>query len=161
MMLMTGDGGGTYNLAFFLGPGLPLTLGGASGPRATPELLLTPFFLTPSVGGGIDDGPGVPTGAGVLEFDSDGLSPFELVATGGGMAVADAESFDGDSSLIGGGVDSKVCNALGDSFKVMIMLAFEDFRRAVGVVAGLVDEAIVGLLIEERGVRMMEGTVAD
>jgi len=77
-------GGCTYNLAFFLGPGLPRGLGSPSGPNTGPALLFIPFFLTPSVGGGIDDGKGtgVPAAAGVLVFDSEGLSPLELGATG-------------------------------------------------------------------------------
>lgn len=69
----------TYNLAFFLGPGLPLTLGVVSDPKAVVAFLLTPpFFLIASVGGGIDDGAGVavPFGAGVFGFDSAGTSPF-------------------------------------------------------------------------------------
>ena len=62
---------------------MPLGLGSPSGPKAGPALLFIPFFLTPSVGGGIDEGTGVPVAvaAGVLAFDSDGLSPFELGAT--------------------------------------------------------------------------------
>lgn len=141
----------THNLAFFFGPGLPLTLGGASGPNATPELLLTPFFFTPSVGGGIDEGTGVPVpvGAGVFEFDSDGPSPLELVAaTSNVVEVADDESFDGDSSLTLTGAGSNCCKALGDNFKAMIMLPFDDFRRAPEAAEGLVVEAIVRLLIK-------------
>jgi hypothetical protein len=60
----------TYNLAFFLGPGLPRGLGRPSGVNATPELLLGPFFLGPSAGGGIDDvGTGVPLAVGVLDAE--------------------------------------------------------------------------------------------
>lgn len=95
----------TYNLAFFLGPGLPLGFGRPSGVSATPELLFTPFFLGPSVGGGIDEvGTGVPLATGVLDVESGGLSPFELVATGRVFEVVDADedSFEGDSSLTTG-----------------------------------------------------------
>ena len=72
MMLLNLYGGktSTYNLAFFLGPGFPRGFGRPSGVNATPELLLTPFFLGPSVGGGIDDvGAGVPLAAGVLDAE--------------------------------------------------------------------------------------------
>jgi hypothetical protein len=146
----------TYNRAFFFGPGLPLGLGAPSGPNATPELLLTPFFLIPSVGGGISEGTGVPLATGVLEVDSGGLSPFELAATGSVFEVDDdEESFEGDSSLICSsltwtGATSKLCRALGDNFKVMIMLALDDFRRAPEAVDGLLEEAIVELTARRR-----------
>ena len=136
----------TYNRGFFLGPGLPLGLGRPSGPNCGPAALLMPFFLTPSVGGGIDEvGTGVPAAAGVLVFDSDGLSPLELGATGSGTEIVDDESFDGDSSLTGA-AGANVCRAFGDSFKVTTRLfgAVEDFRRAADAVVGLPDEAIVG-----------------
>jgi len=92
-------------LAFFFGPGLPLTLGVVSDPKAAVELLFTPaFFLMASVGGGIDEGTGVPVpfGAGVFEFDSDGASRFGLVATGMVLGIVEVDSFDGESSLIKG-----------------------------------------------------------
>jgi len=142
---------GTYNLAFFLGPGLPLTFGAPSGPRATPELLFTPFFFGPSVGGGIDDGAGVLPAAGVFEVDSDGLSPFELSATGRVFDVVDEESFNGDSSLMATS-EGNFANALGESFKVTINEAFDDLRRAVGVVVGLFVDAIVRIVM--RGMRV-------
>lgn len=95
----------TYNLALFFGPGLPLTLGVVSDPKAAVELLLTPaFFLIASFGGGINDGTGVavPFGAGVSGFDSDGASPFWLVATGKVLGIVEVDSFDGESSLVKG-----------------------------------------------------------
>lgn len=75
-----------YNLAFFFGPGLPRGFGNPSGPSAGPAALLTPFFLTISVGGGIDEGPGVEAATGVLVVESGTLSPVGLVvvATGCG-----------------------------------------------------------------------------
>lgn len=171
----SGDGGGdvegdknkstrrgcTYNLAFFLGPGLPLGLGSPSGPKTGPALLFTPFFLTPSVGGGIDEGKGtgVPEAAGVLAFDSDGLSPFELGTTGCGFETVDDDSFDGDSSLTGA-AGSNLCRSLGDSLNVMTMLPFEDFRRAMVAVAGLLDEAIVELMSRGGSRWRPEETVA-
>lgn len=83
----------THNLAFFLGPGLPRGLGKPFGSRAAaPEVLLTPFFLTPSVGGGIDDGAGVPLATGVFDVDSVGASPLELMTAGWVFEVADDES---------------------------------------------------------------------
>lgn len=135
----------TYNLAFFLGPGLPRGLGRPFASSATPELLLTPFFLTPSVGGGIDDGTGVPLATGVFDVDSVGLSPLELTAMGCEFEIVDDESLDGDSSLTRV-ASANSCNFLGDSFRVAIKLAFEDFRRAPGAVVGLaVVEAIMKL----------------
>jgi hypothetical protein len=139
--------GNTYNLAFFFGPGLPLGLGSPSGPNEGPALLLTPFFFTPSVGGGMDEGTGVPLAAGVLTFDSDGLSPFELGATGGGFEIDDDDSFDGDSSLTSV-AGSNLCRALGGSLKVKIKLLFEDFRRPAEGIAGLLDEDIAELMVE-------------
>lgn len=105
----------------------------------------------------------MPTGAGVFEFDSDGLSPFELVAVGGGgILLTGAGSFDGVASLTGLGMGAKVCNALGDSLRVMIMLGFDDFRRAVGTAGVFVDEAIVILLmVERRGGRWMGCVVVE
>jgi hypothetical protein len=122
-------------------------LGSPSGPNTGPALLFTPFFFIPSVGGGIDEGTGVPAAAGVLAFDSDGLSPFELGAMSCGFEIVDDDSFEGDSSLtVAAG--SNLCRALGDTLKVMIMLPFEDFRRPTEAVAGLLDEAIVELMGE-------------
>jgi hypothetical protein len=120
-----------------------LGIGSPSGPSATAELRFTPFFFTPSVGGGIDEGTGVPLAAGVLEADSAAFSPFELAATGRVFEVADDESFEGDSSLIGTGAN--FLKASGDSFNLTIKEVFVDFRRAgVGVAEGvLYVEAIV------------------
>jgi len=90
------------NLAFFLGPGLPRGFGRPSGVNATAPLFV-PFFLGPSVGGGIDTlGMGVPLATGVFDADGSGLSPFELAVTGRVVEVADDDSFDGDSSLTTG-----------------------------------------------------------
>ena len=60
---------------------------------------MTPFFFTPSVGGGIevDAAEGVSTAFGVFECDSDGVSTFDVAATGG-FRRTDV-SFAGDSSL--------------------------------------------------------------
>lgn len=131
---------------------MPLGLGSPSGPNTGPALLFTPFFLTPSVGGGIDSGTGVPAAAGVLAFDSDGLSPFELGATGSGFEIVDDDSFEGDSSSTDA-AGSSLFNVLGDTFNLMIKLPFvrlEDFRRTPEIVAGLLDEAIVELMVEVR-----------
>jgi hypothetical protein len=93
--------------------------------------------LGPSVGGGIKVcGAGVPTATGVLAFDSDLLSPFELEATGRVLEVDDdGESLTGDgslssltSALMGRG--AKDCKSFGDSFKVTMVEALFDFRRA-------------------------------
>lgn len=118
---------------------MPLTLGigSPSGPNATAELRFTPFFFTPSVGGGIDEGTGVPLAAGVLEADSATFSPFELAATGRVVEVADDESFEGDSSFIERGAN--FLKASGDTFNLTIREVFADFRRA-GV--GVADEVL-------------------
>jgi len=112
---------------------------------------LTPFFFTPSVGGSINDGTGVPFGIGVLDVDSVGFSSFELGTTiGTGLEIVDDDSFDGDSSLttclssaFTGAAGSNLCSTLGDTFRVTIMLPFDDFRRALEAVGVLVDEAIM------------------
>lgn len=68
----------------------------------------TPFFLGFSVGGPIDDGPGVPSAAGVAAFESDALSP--LVFAGAAVAESEGEaltSLAGDSSLIEAGSKSR------------------------------------------------------
>lgn len=66
---------------------MPLTLGGASGPKAAAPLL--PFFLTPSVGGGIKDGiPPAVEAAGVVCFESDDCSAFMTGAAGSAAAAA-------------------------------------------------------------------------
>lgn len=129
----------TYNLAFFLGPGLPLTfgIGSPSGPNATAALRLVPFFLVPSMGGGgMADGTGVPTATGVSTFDSDLASPFELVAAGRVLEFeVEGDSLTGDSSFLTSsltGRGSKVRSFAGDSFNWTMRVGFmlDDFRRA-------------------------------
>jgi hypothetical protein len=135
------DWGATYNRAFFLGPGLPLTLGGASGPRATAELLLTPFFFRPSDGGGIDE-LGVPTAAGVLEADSERFPPCELAATAMVSEVAgEAISLKGDSSFTRAS-DPNLARLLGESLRVTTKGVLEDFRRTDETMAGCFADAI-------------------
>jgi hypothetical protein len=147
----------TYNLAFFLGPGLPLTLGGASGPRATAEVLLTPFFFTPSDGGSIDEA-GVPVAAGVLAAESDGRSPCdEPAATGPALleAAGDEASFTGDSSFFTSRSEGKRARILGGSLRVTSNGLLEDFRRmdedeaadTVTVVAGDLAEAVMAMVV--------------
>ncbi len=119
---------------------MPLTLGNPSGPNATPELLFTPFFLTPSVGGGIDEGTGVPLGTGVLMFESGKASPLEVDATGRVLGDGVDEGFAGDSSFTSTAAND--CRALDDSFNLTILVGFDDFRRALGA-AALLDEAIM------------------
>jgi hypothetical protein len=75
------------------------------------------------------------------------MSPFELGATGCGFDMVDDDSFEGDSSFTSA-AGSNLCRALGDNLNVMIMLPFEDFRRPTEAVAGLLDEAIVELVVE-------------
>jgi len=94
-------------------------------------------------------------GTGVLALESDLVSPFELGATGTVFEFEeDGDSFEGDSSLMTAGAGGwKLCNALGDSFKVIIRLLgfrLEDFLRAPGTVTGLFAEAIVVRVAESR-----------
>jgi hypothetical protein len=125
-------GWATYNLAFFFGPGLPRTLGGASGPRAAAEFLLIPFFLMPSDGGGMDE-LGVPTAAGVLGADSDG---FPLAATATESEVVGEEtSLRGDSSFTEAS-DGNLASFLGVIWRVMMCEPLEDFRRAAEDMTG-------------------------
>jgi hypothetical protein len=142
----------TYNLGLFFGPGLPLTLGVPSGANAVVEVLFTPFFFTPSVGGGIDEvGAGVPLAVGVSFADSKGLSPSLVAAAVSAFASADKKSFDEESSLLSF-LTSAAANFLsfsGDSFKVtrrvgLISCPSFDFRLAVAAVGNLdVVDAIV------------------
>lgn len=119
---------------------MPLTLGigSPSGPNATVELRFTPFFFTPSVGGGIDDGTGVPLATGVLDVESNRLSPFELEATGSVFEVVDEESFKGDPSLPG--TTAYFFKASGGKFNLIIKEFFVDFRRAV---VGVAEEDLI------------------
>lgn len=141
----------TYNLAFFLGPGLPRGFGSPSGPNDGPAARFTPFFLGISDGGGMSDAFGVPAATGVLELDSDGLSPLGLMAAAGaagwlGGAIV-GTSFDGDSSLTRG-TSINLCRILGDTFNLIIIEPFDDFRRTAEGVEVLVIEAIVMLMGE-------------
>lgn len=125
----------TYNLAFFFGPGLPLTLGVRSPPKATVELLLTPFFFTPSDGGGIDEF-GVPTAAGVLAADSEGFPPCELATIAMVSEVVGEEtSLKGDSSFTRAS-GSNLASLVGDSLRVTRRGVLEGFRRTEEAVAG-------------------------
>lgn len=123
---------------------MPLGFGCPSGINAGPALLFTPFFLGPSVGGGgIDDaGTGVPLATGVFDVDSDGLLPFELVATGRVLEVVDEESFEGDSSLTMG-FSEDLSKYFGGTLNLTIRVGLlDDFLRAAEA-GGLVMEAIV------------------
>ena len=134
---------------------MPLGFGNPSGPSAAPALLFGAFFLGPSVGGGIKVEGGLASlGTGVLAFESDLLSPFELAATGIVVEFEeDGDSFNGDSSLTTGAGGSNCCKSLGDSLRVMIWLCLVDFLRGpVGVVV-LFDEAIVVRLLGKCGAR--------
>jgi hypothetical protein len=165
-----------YSLAFFLGPGLPLTLGigSPSGPNATAALLFVPLFLGPSVGGGIKVwGVGVPTATGVLAFDSDLLSPFELAATGSVLEVEDdGESLTGDgslssliSSLMGRGWRGR--RSLDDSFNVTMREALFDFRRAFDAAVesffggAITSWVIMGEEVMKVGVQRLPGGSGD
>lgn len=103
-------------------------------------------------------GTGVPLGTGVFEFDSDGMSPLELVATGKLFDVVEDESF-GDSSLITGDT-TNCCKSLGDSFNVTTRLPFDDFRRAPETAGILFADTIVEAMMRMKSVKVMGLTVA-
>jgi hypothetical protein len=98
-----------------------------------------PFFLTPSVGGGIDIEPSATLGAGVLEFDSKIFSLGDDVAATSVFDVVDEEDFDSGSFLMGT-VDGNFERLLGDRWSVMVWLLGVFFGFAVLPEAG---EALV------------------
>lgn len=118
-----------YSLAFFFGPGFPLSFGVVSVPEPAP--LFVPGF-----------GPGIPflfdsslpfceesaaPGAGVL-FDSDAFSVDDVEATrGAGVEVDDDEDFALDSFRVAG-LDEKRMSKLGESRNLTILLVFEVFE---------------------------------
>ena len=111
---------GTYSLGLFFGPGLPLTLGTPSAVNAA-EPLFIPFFLTPSVGGGIDEGgSGLPAAGSVL-VESELLGP-SAAGTEPAVSMADVDSLVVDSSLISflTSSEANLRSFSGDNFKVMI-----------------------------------------
>lgn len=82
----------THNLGFFLGPGLPLSLGGALGSMTGGALLrpaaeAPPLLRLPSILGGgaseLGSGVSAPVAGTGVEFDSSDFSPGE--GTGGAM----------------------------------------------------------------------------
>ena len=100
---------------------MPLTLGRPSAVNAA-EALFTPFFLTTSVGGGIDErGRGVPAAETVFVVESGTLEP-SRAATDSAVAMADGDSLIVDSSLtsflMSGGANLRSFS--GDSFNVTI-----------------------------------------
>lgn len=108
-------GCGTYNLGFFLGPGLPRGLGSEPVSINCPRLLLDPaetpfFFLGPSAAARSEG-----VGAGV-ELDSEALS-----LTSG--------SFKGDASSSGGAGDEA---SDGDDCSSDLAERFSNRRRSLG-----------------------------
>ncbi len=102
----------TYSRGFFLGPGFPRCLGTPSAPTAFAADRFTPFFLSPSEGGAMDPGAGVPSACGVAAFESDALSP--LVAAGWGEGDFDFAGMDFGDSLMSsdsGTGDASIPNA--------------------------------------------------
>jgi hypothetical protein len=100
----------------------------------------------------MSEGTGVPFGMGVLVAESPGLSVVVLGAvTGIVLERVEVESFDGESSLISlasclkGVAGSRLRRKSGDKplRGTTRLILFEDFRRALEVVAGLLDEAMV------------------
>lgn len=101
------------------------------------------------MGGGIDEGAGVPFVAGVVETGRARVSPLKLVGAGSTLGITADDSFDGESSLIWTGTTSNLWRSADGSLRVMIILPFEDFRRAPEVEVVLFDEAIVRLMVVE------------
>lgn len=141
-------GASTHSLCFFLGPGLPLTLGSPFPFAAAPALLLTPFFLGPSVGGPMvaDWAAGVPAG-GELGVESDAISVLELGAASGDCLA-------GVSSLTKSG-STMACSFWDDTLRVTMWVGLGepapvtvatavllDLRRSLAAAAFLLEGAI-------------------
>lgn len=103
---------------------------------------------------------------GVLVADSEGTSPFELVAAGSVFETVDDDSFDGDSSF---SIFATCCSATGagpncwssldGSFSVTIKLALDDFLRPPAAAVVLVGGAmvVVGFEVVGRGRKREDG----
>lgn len=110
-----------------MGPGLPLGFG-------MPSLFgadrFTPFFLGFSVGGPIEDAPGVPSAAGVAAFESDALSPLAAVDGMAAESSGEALTSAGDSSFLGVSESSSLDSSSDEILSVTIMLdLLPDLRR--------------------------------
>jgi hypothetical protein len=137
--------GCTHSLAFFFGPGLPRSLGGASGSIVGAALFrpvgaAPPLFRLPSTlpGGASEFGSGVPavTAGTGTEVSSDDLSAGE--ASGWvGNAVASGLGIGADEEAVGfvEGVCGKRASAVGDRVRVTILV----FRAALDAGLAVVD----------------------
>lgn len=78
----------------------------------------------------MDEGPGVPSAAGVAAFESDALSPLEAVRAAAADSEGDAlTSFAGDSSLTASG-DMSRCSSSDETLSVTTMVGLlPDLRR--------------------------------
>ena len=155
-----------YSLCFFLGPGLPRSLGSPFPfAAAAPALLLTPFFLGPSAGGPMpaDWAAGVPSAGGELAAESVPFSAWELgaaaaaapvvvvgVAEGAGDGLAGASSMTESGSatarsLWGGTLRVTTkrpgLEAAAPPAEALAVMPF-DFRRSLGAAALLAEGAI-------------------
>jgi hypothetical protein len=125
--------GGTYSLAFFLGPGLPRILAVGSLLFAAAALLLTPFFLRLSVGGPMGACEGVPLAAGVPGLDGVAFSSCDAAAVGlspGGTGDDADDSLAGVSSFVQDG--SRILRSRSDG-TCSVTIADDlpaDFRRS-------------------------------
>ena len=146
----SGMGIGTYSLCFFLGPGFPLTLGSPLPFAAAVALLLTPFFLGPSVGGPIaaDWAAGVPAG-GELGVESDAFSVPEVAAAAGDCLAAGVSSLTKSGSTMarsfwGGTLRVTMWVGLGDAALVMVAAAvLLDLRRSLAAAAAFLLEGAI------------------
>lgn len=124
------------------------------GSTGAAVLLLPPFFLTTSVGGGIDE-DGVPAAAGVSALDPVALSPFGVDDAGGTKSsTVEFASFEaGTSPLMEVWAGANCCRSFDDSFSVTILVGLKDFRRAAGKAADFVLEDMVRWNMRRGGMR--------
>ena len=146
MQLREGDG--TYSLCFFLGPGLPLTLGSPLPFAAAAALLLTPFFLGPSLGGPMttDWSAGVPVG-GELGDESDAFSVPELAAAAGDCLAGVSSLTKSGSTMARSFCDDTLrvmmLEGLGEAaLATVAVVVLLDLRRSLAAAACLLEGAI-------------------
>jgi len=155
----------TYNLGFFLGPGLPLSLGGAlgsmiGGALLRPATAAPPLFFLPStLGGGTREfGSGVSAlaaGTGVA-LDSDDLSAGEGAGCTTEGVGADCPWEEVDADGFRGDVCGNRSSASGVRWRVTILV----LREAFGVTLADADMA-GGVDVVLSAIRRYGGIVGD
>ena len=132
----------TYNLGFFFGPGLPLSLGRtfgsiAGGARLRPVTVPPPLLLLLSDFGGASElgsGSSLPFDGSGVALDSDDLS-----ADSGGWTDGDGSGLM-DADEVGFTSDGNCASRSGDRRSVTILLFLADFD--VDLVVVLVDDIV-------------------